>query len=233
MLPLRVLVVDDHRLFRQGLIGLLKTRKDLVEVVGEAASGREAIRLTAQLKPAVVLMDISMPDGNGIEATAYIRANFPASAVVILTASESDEDLYRAIQLGASGYLLKDLDAEQLFEALTSVEHGEAAVTRETASRLLKSIANRTVEPGQGEESLTEREIDVLCQVATGASNQEIAERLNISVNTTKSHIRNILDKLQLENRTQAANYAMKHGFVSSLSEERSPIRILAKNSGD
>jgi len=233
MLPLRVLVVDDHRLFRQGLIGLMKTRKDLVEVIGEAASGREAIRLTGQLKPDVVLMDVSMPDGDGIEATAYIRANFPESAVVILTASESDEDLYRAVQLGASGYLLKNLDAEQLFEALTSVERGEAAVTRETASRLLKCVAKRSVEPDQGEEILTEREIAVLCLVATGASNQEIADRLNISVNTVKSHIRNILDKLQLENRTQAANYAMKRGLVSRLKEERSPMRIFAASVGD
>lgn len=230
MLPLRVLVVDDHRLFRQGLIGLMKTRKDLVEVVGQAASGREAIRLAEQLKPDVVLMDKSMPDGDGMEATAYLRATFPNIAVIILTASESDEDLYHAVQLGAAGYLLKDLDAEQLFEVLISVERGEAAMTRETASRLLKCIANRSVEPERGEEALTERELDVLCLAATGASNQEIADQLSISVNTAKTHIRNILDKLQLQNRTQAANYAIKRGLVSTLADEHSPMRVFAKN---
>ena len=168
MLPLRVLVADDHRLFRQGVIGLMKTRKDLIEIVGEAASGREVIRLTGQLKPDVVLMDISMPDGDGIEATAYIRTNFPDTEVVILTASESDDDLYRAVQLGAAGYLLKNLDAEQLFEVLTGIERGEAGMTRETASRLLKCVANHSVETERGEEALTERELEVLCLVATG-----------------------------------------------------------------
>ena len=231
MLPLRLLVVDDHRLFRQGLIGLLKTRKDLVEVVGQAASGREAVRLTKQLKPDVVLMDISMPDGDGMEATACIRNTYPNTVVVILTASESDEDLYRAVQLGAAGYLLKNLDAEQLFDVLISVERGEAAMTRETASRLLKCIAKRSVDAERGEEVLTERELDVLCLAATGASNQDIADNLNISVNTAKTHIRNILDKLQLENRTQAANYAIKRGLVSTLVSERSPMRIFAKSS--
>lgn len=228
MLPLRVLVVDDHRLFRQGLIGLMKTRRDLVEVIGEAASGREAIRLTELLNPNVVLMDISMPDGDGIEATSCICEHFPDTSVVILTASESDEDLYRAIQLGASGYLLKHLDADQLFEALSSVERGEAAMTRETASRLLKCVARRPVDPSEGEEALTERETAVLCLVATGASNQAIADHLSISVNTAKSHIRNILDKLQLENRTQAANYAMNRGLMSSRKTERNPLRIYA-----
>jgi DNA-binding NarL/FixJ family response regulator len=229
MLPLRVLVVDDHRLFRQGLIGLMKTRRDLVEVIGEAASGREAVLLSGELKPDVVLMDISMPDGNGIEATACIRARFPNTAVIILTASESDGDLYRAVQLGASGYLLKNLDADELFELLISVERGEAVMTRETASRLLKTVAKCSVEPTQGEEALTERETTVLCLAATGASNQEIADRLTISVNTVKSHIRSILDKLQLENRTQAASYAMNHGLVQPLTEGHSPLQILAK----
>lgn len=217
MLPLRMLVVDDHRLFRQGLIGLMKTRKDLVEVVGEAASGREAVRLTEVLKPDVVLMDISMPEGGGIEAAECIRSRFPDTAVVILTASESDEDLYRAVQLGVSGYLLKDLDAQQLFEALDGIVHNEAALTRETASRLLKFMAKRSVDSDRGEDVLTERERAVLSLVATGASNQEIADRLSISINTAKSHIRNILDKLQLDNRTQAANYAMNRGLVSPM----------------
>src|SRR5947209_3427258 len=130
MLPLKVLVADDHRLFRQGLIGLMRTRSDIVIVVGEAATGREAVRLTRDLKPDVVLMDISMPDGDGLEATACIRQNYPGTAVVMLTASEADEDLYRAVQFGAVGYLLKDLDADDLFQLLTGITRGEVVITR-------------------------------------------------------------------------------------------------------
>ncbi len=217
MLPLRVLVTDDHRLFRQGLIGLMKTRKDLVEVVGEAASGREAVRLVSQLKPDVVLMDIAMPGGDGLEATAAIREQAPNTAVVILTASEADEDLYRAVQLGAVGYLLKDLDAKDLFDLLEGVERGEALMTRAMGARLLKVIA-RPPKDGHSDLTalLTEREIDVLRLVALGQSNGQIAETLVISVNTVKVHLRNILEKLALENRTQAATYAIRCGLVTA-----------------
>lgn len=215
MLPLRVLVVDDHRLFRQGLIGLMKTRKDLVMVVGEAASGREAVQLTRELKPDVVLMDIFMADGDGLEATACIRHNHPQTAVVMLTSSEADEHLYQAVQLGAAGYLLKDLDAADLFELLSGLERGEAVISRAMGARLLKYIA----QPPKSEsdaitEALTEREIEVLRLVAQGESNHEIADHLVISVNTVKVHLRNILDKLSLENRTQAAAYAVRCGLA-------------------
>lgn len=217
MLPLRVLVADDHRLFRQGLIGLMKTRQDLVDVIGEASSGREAVRLACQLKPDVVLMDITMPGGDGLEATAAIREQAPGTAVVILTASEADDDLYRAVQLGAVGYLLKDLDAKDLFDLLEGVERGEALMTRAMGARLLKVIAQP---PKEGAADLTalltEREIDVLRLVALGESNGQIAESLTISVNTVKVHLRNILEKLALENRTQAATYAIRCGLVAA-----------------
>jgi DNA-binding NarL/FixJ family response regulator len=216
-MTIKVLIADDHKLFRQGLIGLMETREDLVEVIGEAATGREAVRMVGDLRPDVVLMDIYMPDCDGLQATREIRAQFPSTRVVMLTSSESDEHLYQAVKYGAAGYLLKNLDAEQLFDLLGGVVHGEAAMTREMASRLLKGVARRTADPERGEEALTERELAVLRLVAIGSSNQEIAERLMISVNTVKSHIRNILDKLQLENRTQAANYAMNRGLVSPL----------------
>lgn len=219
-MTIKVLIADDHTLFRQGLIGLMETREDLVEVIGEAATGREALRLVEQLRPDVVLMDIYMPDGDGLQATREIRISFPETKVVMLTSSENDEHLYRAVQYGAAGYLLKNLNAEQLFDLIGGVVRGEAAMTREMASGLLKSVARRTVEPDKGEEALTERELAVLRLMSTGASNQELAERLNISINTVKSHIRNILDKLQLENRTQAANYAMNRGLVFPLSED-------------
>ena len=224
MLPLRILVVDDHRLFRQGLIGLMKTRRDLVTVVGEASSGREAVHQVDELQPDVVLMDIFMPDCDGLEATAYIRKHHPQTQVVMLTASESDEHLYRAVQFGAVGYLLKNLDAAELFDLLTGLERGEVLISRTMGARLLKRIAN----PPHGEaeavsEALTEREIEVLRLVAQGASNPQIATELAISINTVKVHLRNILDKLALDNRTQAATYALRCGLAPGMPVENHP----------
>jgi DNA-binding NarL/FixJ family response regulator len=215
MLPLRVLVADDHRLFRQGLIGLMNTRRDLVEVVGEAATGQEAVMLTGQMRPNVVLMDIQMPEGDGLQAAACIRQVYPDTAVVMLTASESEDHLYQAVRLGAAGYLLKTLDAAELFDLLSGVANGEAALTRAMAARLLKSVADHSHSARGGDETLTEREIEVLRLVAQGDSNPQIAEHLNITVNTVKVHLRNILDKLRVENRAQAAAYAVRCGLVT------------------
>ena len=215
-MTIKVLIADDHKLFRQGLIGLMKTRDDLVEVIGEAETGEDAIRQAEQLHPDVILMDIYMPHGDGLQAAKEIRSRFPEIAIVILTSSERDGHLYEAVQIGVSGYLLKSLDANELFELLSGVVKGEIAMTRAMAGRLLKAVANRAADGEKGEQSLTERELFVLRLVASGASNSEIAESLSISINTVKSHIKNILGKLQLENRTQAATYALKHGLVSS-----------------
>ena len=215
-MTIKVLIADDHKLFRQGLISLMKTREDLVEVIGEAETGEDAVRLAEQLHPDVVLMDIYMPHGDGLNATKEIRERFPGIAVVILTASENDEHLYEAVKLGVSGYLLKSLDAKELFELLAGIIEGEAAMTRSMATRLLKGVAKRLMDGAKGEEALTERELIVLRLVASGASNPKIAEKLSISVNTVKSHLKNILSKLQLENRTQAAAYAVKSGLVSN-----------------
>lgn len=209
------MIADDHKLFRQGLIGLMKTREDLVEVIGEAETGEEAIQLAERLNPDVILLDIYMPQTDGLQAAKEIRQRFPNIAVVMLTSSERDGHLYEAAQLGVAGYLLKSLDANELFDLLHGVTHGEPAMTRAMASKLLKSVANRMANEDKGEQSLTERELFVLRLVASGASNQEIADKLTISVNTVKSHIKNILEKLHLENRTQAATYALKHGLVS------------------
>lgn len=214
-MTIRALIADDHRLFRQGLIGLMKTREDLVEVIGEAETGEEAVQLAGQLRPDVILMDIYMPGMDGLQATKEIRARFPEIAIVMLTSSERDGHLYEAVQLGVSGYLLKSLDAGELFDLLEGVTRGEPALTRAMASKLLKSVANRMADEKKGEQSLTERELFVLRLVASGASNQEIAEKMSLSVNTVKTHLKNILEKLQLDNRTQAATYALRHGLVS------------------
>lgn len=213
-MKIRVLVADDHKLFRQGLISLMSAHENMVEVVGEAATGEEVIRLTDELRPDVVLMDIYMPNGDGLQATKEIKARFPKTAVVMLTSSEKDEHLYEAVRLGASGYLLKSLDAEELFDLLSGVTQGEAAMTRAMASKLLKGVAKRSASESEGEEVLTEREISVLRLVAKGASNPQIAEALCISVNTVKFHLKNILAKLQLENRIQVATYAVRSGLV-------------------
>ena len=214
-MTIKVLIADDHKLFRQGLIGLMKTREDLVEVIGEAETGEEAIQLAEKLNPDVILMDIYMPQLDGLQAAKEIHRRFPKIAVVMLTSSARDGHLYEAAQVGVAGYLLKSLDASELFDLLNGITNGETAMTRAMASRLLKSVANRMADEEKGEQSLTERELFVLRLVASGASNHQIAEKLTISINTVKSHIKNILEKLQLENRTQAATYALKHGLVS------------------
>lgn len=214
-MTIKVLIADDHKLFRQGLIGLMKTREDLVEVIGEAETGEEAVSLAGKLHPDVILMDIYMPQMDGLEAAKEIHERFPGIAIVMLTSSEKDGHLYEAVQVSVSGYLLKSLDANELFDLLKGVVKGETAMTRAMAGKLLKSVANRMADEDKGEQSLTERELLVLRLVASGASNQEIADKLTISINTVKSHLKNILEKLQLENRTQAATYALKHGLVS------------------
>ncbi|MCB2179526.1 response regulator transcription factor [bacterium] len=212
---LRVLIADDHKLFRQGLISLMKTREDLVTIVGEAETGRESVAMAKELKPDLVLLDIYMPEGNGLEAAKAIRKEVPEAAIVLLTSSELDEHLQEAVKVGVQGYLLKDLDADELFTLLSGIEQGEAAMTRSMAARLLKNMAN-SADDNVGRESLTEREIEVLRNVARGESNHQIAENLHITVNTVKTHLKNILSKLQLENRTQAATYAIRTGIISS-----------------
>jgi DNA-binding NarL/FixJ family response regulator len=211
MLPLKVLIVDDHRLFRQGLMSIMITHPELVTVVGEAASGQEALNLIPSLQPDVILLDIYMPEMDGLQAARLIHAAHPQVAIIMLTSSEVDKHLLEAIRLGASGYLLKNLDANELFDLLGGVARGEAALTRSMASRLAQSVANQ---PTQALVELTERELDILKLIARGASNNQIAAELFIAVNTVKYHLKNILAKLELENRTQAAAYALQHGIV-------------------
>jgi DNA-binding NarL/FixJ family response regulator len=220
--PIQVLVADDHRLFRQGLIALLNTREDLVTIVGEATNGREAVDRTLMLRPDVVLMDIYMPHLDGLQAAREILRSMPRISIIMLTSSEQEEHLLEAIRLGACGYLLKTLDAGELFELLHCVSSGEAALTRAMATQILHGVHRNFSNSHSNHFTLTEREMDVLYLIASGKTNPEISEGLCISVNTVKIHLHNILTKLQVENRTQAATYAIQAGLVApTLSEIR------------
>jgi DNA-binding NarL/FixJ family response regulator len=223
-MKLRVLIADDHKLFRQGLISLLNTQDDFVEIVGQAETGREAVDMSVSLQPDIILLDIFMPEGNGLEAARLIREKAPNVKIVILTSSEDDEHLAKAVQIGVAGFLLKNLDREELFELLGGIEAGEAAITRTMAAKLLKKSIRERTETDDGEK-LTDREIDVLRLVAQGASNSDVSEKLGVTINTIKTHLKHIFDKLQIDNRTQAATYALKTGLVSSLGEKESEFK--------
>jgi len=220
--PLRILLVDDHILFRTGVKAVLASRSDM-EVVGEAGDGLEAVELARETMPDVILMDIKMPGCNGLEATRRIKQELPYVNVFMLTVSEDDEHVLEAIKSGAQGYLIKDLKARQLFDALEGVAKGEAAFSGVIAAKILREFdktvrgANRDLE---GAEPLTQREIEVLQMVAQGKSNQEIAEALVVSESTVKNHLRNILGKLHLRNRIEAAVYAVRKGLVEEPPQE-------------
>jgi RNA polymerase sigma factor (sigma-70 family) len=211
---MRVLIADDHALFRDGLRSLLEARQ--IEVVGEAANGREAVELTRKLQPDVVLMDLTMPVMDGLSATRIICAESSAVKVVVLTASEQDADLFEAIKSGAQGFLPKDLETDRFFGHLLGVTHGEPALTPGLARKVLNEFAHPTsARAERAPDDLTERERQVLELLVQGVtSNRELAERLVISENTVKYHLRNILDKLHVQNRAQVIAYALRHGLV-------------------
>jgi DNA-binding NarL/FixJ family response regulator len=214
---LRVLLVDDHVLFRKGLGALLEEREG-VEVLGEAGDGLEAIEKARALLPDLVLMDIHMPKCSGLEAVRAIKREIPQVRIIMLTVSDDEEDLFAAIKNGAQGYLLKNLEPQQLYDMLDAARRGEAALSPAMTARILAEFCKPT-ETGEPEgfcEELTSREREILQQVVTGATNKEIADALCITENTVKIHLRNILDKLHLQNRIQAAVYAVKEGLVQS-----------------
>lgn len=216
--PLRILLVDDHILFRKGVAALLGTRDDIV-VVGEAGDGLEALAQAREHVPDLILMDIGMPRCDGLEATREIKREMPHVKIVILTASDGDKDLFEAIKSGAQGYLLKDLEPYQLFDMLERVSQGEAPLSGAIAAKILAEFSQSdggTAADSDTAEELTPREIDVLELVAEGKTNKEIASILVISENTVKIHLRNILDKLHLRNRIQAAVYAVRQGLVDN-----------------
>jgi DNA-binding NarL/FixJ family response regulator len=216
---MRVLIADDHALFRDGLRSLLEARG--VDVIGEARNGREAVEQAKRLRPDVVLMDLHMPELDGLAATRLISANQPDVKVVILTASEEDAHLFEAIKSGAQGYLFKNLAADEVFRLLEGAARGEPALSPALARKLLGEFARpapnvpaRAV-AGELVDALTEREREVLDLLVQGiTSNRELAERLVITENTVKYHFRNILDKLHVQNRAQVVAFAVRHGMV-------------------
>lgn len=219
---MRVLLVDDHTLVRNGVASLLAARD--IDVVGEAADGLEALEKARELHPDLILMDIKMPGSNGLEATRLIKAEMPEIKIIILTVSDDDEDLFEAIKSGAEGYLLKNLRAEEFFELLAGVTRGEAAISPPMATKIIEEFARLKTsgaEASQPDSEPTVREIDVLRLVASGASNREMAFALDITENTVKYHLRNIMQKLHLRNRAQVAAYAVSKGLTPRPFPER------------
>lgn len=211
-----ILIVDDHVLFREGMRNIIGHWDDC-EVVGEAANGLEALSLARELLPDIILMDISMPVMDGIDATKQIASEVPSTQIVILTMSEEKEDLFNAIKNGAHGYVLKDTPSKRLHDELRRMVQGEAPLSGLMASKVLEEFNRLRKQPKptyEVQEPLTNREQEILELVAQGLSNPEIAEKVYISENTVKKHLRNILDKLHLNNRVEAAVYAVRKGLI-------------------
>jgi NarL family two-component system response regulator LiaR len=211
--PITVLLVDDHAMVRMGLRAFFSTLDDLV-VVGEAATGEEAVALVQQHAPDVVVMDLMLPGMDGVQATQRVKKASPRTQVIVLTSYHEDEHIFPAIRAGALSYVLKDIDPDDLAEAIRRAHAGEAVLHPRVAARMVQELHGaREARPNPFSE-LTERELDVLRLVAAGQSNKEIAASLVISEKTVKSHISNILGKLHLADRTQAAVYAWQEGIV-------------------
>lgn len=216
MEALRVLLVDDHVLFRKGIASLISARQDMT-IVGEAANGIEAVRVAHQTKPDIILMDVHMPEQDGLETVKILKEEMPKVQVVMLTVSDDDNDLFVALKNGAKGYLLKNLDPQDLYKMLDGIRRGESPISGAMATKILQEFrqpAKSENDAKSGVDELTPREIDVLEQIVTGATNKEIAEILHITENTVKIHLRNILEKLHVQNRLQAAVHAVREGLV-------------------
>jgi two-component system NarL family response regulator len=221
---MRLLIIDDHVLFRDGLVSLLSAQPDF-DVVGQAGTVYEAIQLAHDLEPDLVLMDVGLPDGTGLEATQAILADLPKIKIVFLTVHEEDDRLFQAIRCGAKGYLLKNVPVAKLLSYLRGIERDEPAISPAMTGRILEEFARL----GSGAladqtevNQLTSREMEVLRELAAGATNQEIARRLVIAENTVKNHVRNILSKLNLKNRREAATFAQCHGLSDTSSKSPS-----------
>jgi NarL family two-component system response regulator LiaR len=211
----RVLLVDDHDLFRTGLRNLLENQG--IDIVGEAGSGADAVRLVGESAPDVVIMDLNMPGMNGVDATRHISRDAPLTRVIVLTISDQEQDVMDAILAGACGYLLKDASIQDLLKGIAAAAVGESLISPHIAGKVLQHVRATTATPEAAatiRAELSEREIQVLKLIANGNDNAMIARELHISPKTVKNHISNILMKLQIENRIQAAVYAVRSGIV-------------------
>jgi len=215
--PIRVLVVDDHALFRRGLQMVLEQEPD-IEVVGEAGDGAEAVSSAVDNVPDIVLMDVRMPRRGGIDACTSIHELIPSAKIIILTISDEEADLYDAIKAGATGYLLKEISIEEVASAIRAVHGGQSLISPSMASKLLTEFTSMSKKADDRQQvptpRLTDREMDVLKLVAKGLGNRDVALQLNISENTVKNHIRNILEKLQLHSRMEAVVYAVREKLL-------------------
>jgi NarL family two-component system response regulator LiaR len=211
--PITVMIVDDHAVVRQGIRALLEAEGGF-QVVGEAGSGGEAVLLAADLAPDIVLMDLVMPEMDGVTATRLLKERSPRSQVIVLTSYHEDEHIYPAIRAGALSYLLKSVGLEELVEAVRKGARGEATLHPHVAARLVQELHGASQETRQLYDMLSEREREVLGLIANGLPNAQIAERLVISERTVKSHVNNILSKLQVADRTQAAIFAWREGIM-------------------
>ncbi|HKI56259.1 MAG TPA: response regulator transcription factor [Trueperaceae bacterium] len=214
---IRLLLCDDHAMFRQGLRSILETEDDF-RIIGEGSTGREAVRYALETKPDVVLMDIQMPELDGVAATKAVLAEQPDAKVIILTMYRQDKYVFEAIKVGARGYLLKDADANDLVDAIRRVAAGETLLNAEMAASILdefRKVGELPEHPDHKISELTEREEDILRLLAQGSSNQEIAQSLGVSEKTVRNRLSEIFSKLRLNNRTQAALYALREGIAT------------------
>lgn len=208
-----ILIADDHHVVRRGLAFFLKTQKD-IEIIGEAGNGREAVELARALKPNLILMDLVMPEMDGIQATKMIKAEMPEVKIMMLTSFSDQDHVIPALEAGASGYQLKDIEPDELIACIKKIMSGENQLHPKATSHLLANLSNKDSTQKKLMEQLTKREVDVLREIARGKSNKEIASSLFITEKTVKTHVSNLLAKLELADRTQAALFAVKNQLV-------------------
>jgi NarL family two-component system response regulator LiaR len=211
--PIRILLVDDHKIVRQGVRAFLDAHEG-IDVIGEAGSGAEAVKMVEERVPDVVLMDLIMPGMDGVEATRLAKNISPRTQIVVLTSYHDDEHIFPALQAGALSYILKDVEMDELAEAVFKASRGEATLHPQVASRVIQELHGRKKDEKTLDVNLTKREMEILKVIAQGMSNSEIAEKFVISTYTVKGHVSNILSKLHLADRTQAAVYAWQQGVV-------------------